>query len=292
MIKKKSFVLIYLVLVTILVSPVSAKPKYVTTIHPLKAILERIVGNRGTVKGILPPGASPHTFDISPSIMREAESATAIIYVGADLDEWIIKAGNNQKIELLKLIPVDSLQNIFSFNSSGTKKNVGTDPHFWTDPLLVKAIFPSLVKELCQLDPDGCNIYKKNAEIFSGELDSLTYRVNQKLKHIEHRSVLLSHPFFQYYLHRFKFRVEGIIEPLPSREPTPKELQRIIELGKKLTISIILNNVQHPDVAAELVSESTGIPLLIMDPIGGVEGRISYEDMIMYNTDLLVKVLR
>jgi len=36
-------------LVIILVFPLSAKPKFVTTIHPLKAILERITGERVTV---------------------------------------------------------------------------------------------------------------------------------------------------------------------------------------------------------------------------------------------------
>lgn len=266
----------------------AAQPEYVTTIHPFKEIIQRVVGEWGKVICLLSPGSSPHTFYISPSEVKVIESADALFYCAKNLDEWAIRYNNPNKIELLSLLPVDSLLNIFTISN----RNVGLDPHFWTDPVLVKIMLPQLAAKLCSIDPDGCKIYKANAEEFSVELELIYREINKNLKQVNKRTVILSHPFFQYFLKRFNFKLAGIIEPIPGKEPTPKELKVLIDIVFKNGVKAIFTHIQLPDNAAHLLSESTGIKVRTLDPVGGVEGRNSYNEILMYNTSIILKALR
>ena len=266
----------------------AAQPEYVTTIHPFKEILKRVVGERGKVICLLPPGSSPHTYRISPSEVKMIESADALFYGAKNLDEWVIGYNSPHKVELLRFLPVDSLLNIFTIRN----ENVGTDPHFWTDPLLVKILLPQLAAKLCSIDPDGCKIYEANAEEFSKELESIYNEINKNLMRVKKRTVILSHPFFQYFLKRFKFTLAGIIEPIPGKEPTPKELKELIDIAIKNNVEKIFTHIQLPDNAAHLLSESTGIKVYTLDPVGGVEGRQSYEEILKYNADIILKAMK
>jgi len=186
------------------------------------------------------------------------------------------------------LLPVDSLLSIYTIKN----ENVGIDPHFWTDPLLVKLLLPQITAKLCSIDTDGCIIYEANAEAFSKELESIYNEINKNLMQVKKRTVILSHPFFQYFLKRFKFTLAGIIEPIPGKEPTPKELKELIDIAIKNNVESIFTHIQLPDNAAHLLSESTGIKVYTLDPVGGVEGRQSYEEILKYNTDIILKAMK
>ncbi len=266
----------------------AAQPEYVTTIHPFKEILKRVVGERGKVICLLPPGSSPHTYRISPSEVKTIESADALFYGAKNLDEWAIEYSNPNKIELLSLLPADSLLSIYTIKN----ENVGIDPHFWTDPLLVKILLQQLTAKLCGIDPGGCKIYKTNAEQFSAELEIIHSEINKNLVQVKKREVILSHPFFQYFFKRYNFTIAGIIEPIPGKEPTPRDLKELIDIAIKNDVRSIFTHGQLHDTAARLLSESTGIEVYTLDPIGGVDESESYIDMLMYNTGIILKAMK
>jgi len=266
----------------------AAQPVYVATIHPFKEILKNVVGERGKVICLLSPGSSPHTYRISPSEVKAIESANALFYGAKNLDEWAIEYSNPNKIELLSLLPADSLQSIYNIKN----ENVGIDPHFWTDPLLVKIMLPQLTGKLCSIDPDGCKIYITNAEQFSAELEIIHSEINKNLAQAKKREVILSHPFFQYFFKRYNFNIAGIIEPIPGKEPTPRDLKELINIAIKNDIKSIFTHSQLHDTAARLLSESTGIEVYTLDPIGGVDESESYMDMLMYNTGIILKAMK
>lgn len=273
---------------------------YVTTLHPFKEILNAIVGARGEVKSILPPGASPHTFQLKPSDMRKVESATALIIGGRNLDDWALKFQNSVKLELINLIPDHELMP-FELNEAHKKEHVehqhhhhdgGIDPHFWTDPLVVKSLIPPLVDKLCKIDPKGGETYQLNAKRFALELDNLYTKIQKELSLIHGKKVMLSHPFFRYFFKRFNITLIGITETSPGKEPTPKELNQMIQTIKKEDVKAIFSHVQLPDRAAKLIGEAAAIQVFELDPIGGVVGRHTYEEILLYNTKIILSALQ
>jgi zinc transport system substrate-binding protein len=265
---------------------------YITTIHPFYEIMKNIVGDRGLVKEILPAGASPHTYELKASDVKNVEYKTTLIMGSPKLDTWAYKFHYQNRIELLSLIPEENLLYLDAKFGKNKGKRMGTDPHFWTDPLTVKILLPKLNEKLCQIDKEGCDIYNKNHQLFSNQLDSLYQKIKEKLSGIENKSVLLAHSFFQYYLKRFHIDLVGIIEIVEGTEPTPRELKEIIETVKERKVRAIFTQIQHSDRAARIVAESTGIKLYELDPLGGVLDRKTYQELLLYNTQIILEALR
>ena len=74
-----------------------SQPEYVTTIFPFGEILKSLVKGRGEVTVILPAGASPHTYELKPSELRNIENSLALFYGASNLDNWIKKINHAEK---------------------------------------------------------------------------------------------------------------------------------------------------------------------------------------------------
>lgn len=279
-----------------------SQQKFVTTIHPFEKILERVVGDRGEVYRILPPGASPHTYQLRPSDVRAVATARALFYGSENLDAWALKFEHDNRIELMDFIPGDSLI-YFQADYEHQKSEVhqdqgdhhhssGVDPHFWTDPLTVQSMLPDLTEKLCAFDPDGCEGYRKNSRQFSTQLDSLNLKIEKILAPFHGRNVMISHPFFQYFFKRYGIKTVSVIETSPGREPTPKKIKKLIETLKRKKVTAIFDHIQLPDRAAKIIAESTDIKVYHLDPIGGVPGRQSYSELLLYNAEIIREALR
>ncbi len=282
-----------------------AQPQYVTTIHPFKVVIQQIVGEQGKVHGILPPGASPHTYELRPSDAKIIEAARAIFYGADNLDGWVLKFPNAHQIELIKLVDPAALiyfhepdqeppATAHQEHRTGHDHDhsAGVDPHFWTDPLTVKSLLPGLVQQLSLLNPSGAAIFKQNAERFSRQLDSLHQQLKAMLAPIAGSKVMISHPFFQYFFRRYDIHLVGMVEAIPGKEPTPRQLKGYIERVKQQRVKAIFDHLQLPDRAAKLVAEAAGIRICQLDPLGGVMGRQSYEELLLYNARLILEALR
>jgi zinc transport system substrate-binding protein len=258
-----------------------------------------VVGDRGGVKAILPPGSSPHTYQLKPSDMRRIESATALFLGGRGLDEWALKFKTSQHIELIELLPKNELlyfeaeeKHEHEEGHGDHHHSDGVDPHFWTDPVVVKFLIPNLVEALCKIDPEGSKIYRENAQKYILQLDNLYSLIKQRLLPVRKKKVMLSHPFFGYYFKRFGIKLVGLTEKSPGKEPTPKELKTLIETVNEENVKAIFCHIQLPDRSAKLVGEAAKVKVFELDPIGGVNGRKTYKEMLLYNTEILLKALK
>ncbi|MFZ0390550.1 MAG: metal ABC transporter substrate-binding protein [Calditrichia bacterium] len=274
----------YLIFLFIFASRLPAQPVFTTTIEPFRTILQEVAGSRASITVLLPAGASPHTYEPPPSQIVSVNRSTALFFGSPQLDGWISRFPDAREIELLGMIP-DSLVLYFEENGAGK------DPHFWTDPLTVKAMLPALADTLSQLDTAGAEIYHSNAMRFAAELDSLSKTISQMLKPFAGRPVILAHPFFRYFLRRYKIPVLMSIETIPGKEPTPRGLKKLIQLSRQERVSLILSHPQINDRTAELLSESTGVPILQLNPFGSGKSGETYQEILTDNARLLREAL-
>ena len=66
----------------------------------------------------------------------------------------------------------------------------------------------------------------------------------------------------------------------------------MVEIVKKEKVKAIFTHPQLPDRAAKLLAEASGIRVYQLDPIGGVEGTETYEQLLLYNTEVLKEALK
>lgn len=293
------------------------KPVYVATSQPIGMILKQITRTQADVEILVSPGESPHTFSPKPSDAYKINSSKAVFYASDLLDGWIDKMEGGEKIEMIELVPrqyrlpFDNMHkhehqdnNDHSHEHShdhdhdhdheelakDTQQVI--DPHFWTDPVTVKAMVDNLVDTLSVIDPENAGTYRANAGLFKNRLDLLTRQVAKILDEVKGKPVFLFHPSFRYMINRFELVYAGAIETSPGKEPSPKYLNDLIKKINDAGAKAIFTEPQLSREPAEAIAESATVLLFELDPIGGVEGRNTYTDLIIYNARILRKALK
>lgn len=265
-----------------------AKPQYVATIQPLGSIIEQIVGDQAEVVRLLPGGASPHTYEPRPSDVKKANAANALFYISDHLDSWAKRLASKHPIEVIGFLPEPfHLEPLNEGPHDQDHDHGEIDPHFWLDPLAVKAIVPYLLKAL-----DDSEANQHRAEQLIEELDSLNQWIEKALAPVKGKSVLLTHSAFQYYLKRYGIKIAGVIETSPGKTPSPKRIRELIDIVRKQNVAAILTEPQLSNNPARVIAEAVGVKLVEVNPLGGVEGLLRYQDLLRHNTKNLLEALQ
>ena len=145
-----------------------------TTVAPIRSIVESVGGDRVSVVGLVPEGTNSHTFEPAPSAGRVVAEADLVVLNGLNLELPALElAQSNARpgVEILLLgertITVDEYVFDFSFPQDLGNPN----PHLWTAPNLA-SVYGGLVAEaLTQADPDGGAYYAENLARFQTRVD-------------------------------------------------------------------------------------------------------------------------
>lgn len=262
-------------------------PGFVATIPPLAMIVQHVVKGRASVRSLLKPGGSPHTYAPVPSDVRAATEARALFYGSEHLDGWAAELPARSRVALVNLLP-DSSQ--LSFDE-GSARDSGIDPHFWTDPIAVASLLPPLVDTLCAVDAAGCSTYRSNAASLDTTLHALDRELTEALRPIRDMPVVLSQPFFRYFLARYGPRLVGVLEPSSGNEPSPRQMQTMVTTIGTAGVRAVLTQRQGSERSAQVVAEAANVGLVTLDPLGGGPGRETYADLLRSNARTLVDAL-
>ena len=278
----------------------SGKSLIIASNHPVAEILKEIAGDDSEIYCPLPTGATPHTYSPKPSEMKKIESAEVFFYVSENLDSWAGKIQCKHKIRLMDFLPEDMVLKFEHHHShKGHEHHHGhhdghnnNDPHFWTDPLAVKAIINSIADTLGAINNNKAGIYRANAANFADKLNSLDSELSQILSGVKGEAVFLFHPSFRYMLKRYGLVYGGAIEESPGKEPTPKYIARMLEMVDAANAKAIFTEPQLPPAPAKAIAEAGNLKLAELDPVGGVEGRMTYFEILLYNANTLAEALK
>ena len=265
----------------------AAAPRFAATCHPAAAVLRELAAGRAEVTTLLPAGASPHTYEPQPSDIKNVAGAKALFYVSPLLDGWATRIGAAKTIDMIHLVPP-----ALRLRNLEEEEGPGDDPHFWTDPLVVKATLGPLAEELARLDPPGAAAYRANAVRFAARLDALDREMAAILAPVRGRALLLFHPSLQHLAKRYGLPIAGVVEPSPGKEPTPRYLQKVLRIVKEKQVRAVFGEPQLPRRAVDVVAEAAGIKSGLVDPMGGVPGRTTYEELMRWNARALAEALR
>ncbi len=268
------------------------KAYFVTSNLPLAYIIREITGDSASVVSIMSPGESEHTFSPSPNDIKTLSNAKGVFYVSEHLDGWTVNLDRKDKYSLLDILPKEILLNYSHFHSeesNHSNKEESVDPHFWLDPIAVKAIVPQLATILSRLNKVDSAKYLQNAELLIQKLNSLNSEIQSMIQPYKGRSVMLFHPSFLYFLKQYELNYAGAIEESPGKEPTARFLKELIERIGQLGILTLYIEPQLPDKSIKPVLESAGLKFLTLDPLGGYPGRDNYFDLIRFNARNITK---
>ena len=282
--KKRIFLTLFLFLLVFLLYPKSSDTISVT-IKPLELIVGEIVGNSVNVNLIVPPGSSPHTFQLTIKDAVKLNKSDALIMVGAGLELWLNRVEKNfkKKQRLFKFSDYFS-----NFIGSGSRVN----PHLWLSSKRVIKIIPELVKFLIKIYPENKAIFEKNSKNLIKEIEETDKYIELKLNKIRNKKVVMYHPVWAYFLQDYKIKSIATIERKPGESPSPKWVVEIIKKIKGEKVKVIIGEPNVSDKWVKMIAEATGANVVILDPLGFSKKIKKYYELIKFNADLLMGSLQ
>jgi len=282
------------VFMLLMTSPSYAGKVYViASIAPMADFVRQVGGERVDVKLLLPPGASPHTFEPTPKIVKVVSTADLFVKVGAGLEFWaekIVRASGNKRLTV-----VDSSSEVALIQRTDehdVHTPGGVDPHIWLDPSIASSIVSKIEKALSMIDPQGAAFYKKNATEYRKKLSALDRDIASRVGAFRTKGYVTFHPAWEYFSRRYGLRVVGVIEEAPGKEPSPRHVANIIREIKQTGSKVVFVEPQFNPKIGEAIAKEANARVLYLDPIGGKDPRKTYIEMMRYNIGAMEKAMK
>ena len=297
----------------------------VVTTSNIVADWVRAVGQeRVEVFSLLPADTDPHTFQPGARDISRVADADRVFSIGLSLEAgWLDELIKNAARDPAGIValgnavdPIDFVE-IFDDDDEaeegeddhgdddgdddhgGGDDHGPLDPHFWFDPTRVRQAVDVISAQLSTLDPDGQSFYQGNSDSYNRQLDELHDWIQAQVSLIpeEHRLLITSHDSFQYFAHRYGFKVVGAVFSVTTEsEPTAQDLTALIETIEREGARAVFTEKSHSERLARRIAEGTsarhvgGLYTGSLGAPGGEAG--TYLDLMRYNVETIVGALK
>ena len=252
------------------------------SIYPLADIVHNIAPD-ADVQAILPPGASPHTFEATPAQVTALQGVKLVFVIGHGLDDWATGLATN--VPGAQTVTVDKGIKLLP-NSDADVKDA-SDPHYWLSVPNGKLIAQNVTDALIATDPINSSLYKTNLNNYLAKLDQADQSVRQILSHIKTNKIIPHHNAWNYFAQAYGLQVVGSFETSPGREPTPKDIEQLQALVKKYNIKTIFKEPQLSDQAILPFVNDLNIKIATLD----AEGQHPYIELLESNAQIIANTL-
>lgn len=256
------------------------------SIEPLADFVRQVGAADVDIITLVPPGASPHTYELKPSQVAQVSKARLLILIGAGLEYWadsLVKAVANPDLQV-----IDTSKGITLIGAGRT----GANPHIWLDVRQAMTQVKAIEAGLIQADPARAEAYRSRAASYLNKLASLDEEIFREVKSWKTKEFIAFHPAWVYFARRYGLKQAAVIEQSPGREPSPAELARIVETAKRIGTRAIFAEPQFSSKAADTIAQETGARVLLLDPLGSSLSDRSYISMMRYNVAQMAKALK
>ncbi|MBN2122638.1 zinc ABC transporter substrate-binding protein [Candidatus Micrarchaeota archaeon] len=272
------------------------KLKVIVSILPQKEFVEAVGGEHVEVSVLIPPGGSPATYEPGPGDLAKVEDADVYFMIGHipfELSHSGEFASLNPSMKM-----VDTSENVkvryFGENEEhshggeeghegeeahggeheeegflegllGGEHDAEIDPHTWLSPMNVKVEVDSVAEALIEMDPANEQEYLENAESYKLELDALHDQIASDLSRIRRDKLMVFHPAWGYFAD--EFGLEQIAIEQDGKEPTPAQLQELIDIANEESINVIFVQSQFTKDIADSIALEVGALVVSVDPL-------------------------
>ena len=297
----------------------------VVTIAPLADLVRTVAGPEWVVRTVIPPGTSPHVFEPEPSDLRKLIGAKVVVVAGAGYDDWMRKvlsacASGALVHDAAASIGIgpgragsvaagedDDEPHEEESHAEGESDEghdhgreasheaeghhghahgvMGEDPHWWLSPVLAARSLPPIAEAFAAVDPIHAEGYRIRARTAAEGLAALDAELAARLAPVRGSRFVSAHRAWVYFAERYGLVEAASIEPVPGREPSPRELKALVTEARRGGLGRLFTEPQFPPAAARVVAREAGLDLTLVDPIGGVPGRQTYPELMRFNAE-------
>jgi len=238
--------------------------KVVTTILPYEELIKSVGGDRVSVAVMVPPGAEPHTFDPTPSQIKQIADADIYIENGAGLESWLEGMINVNRVMLV----VDSSKGVDLIRGTEQESSgeiQGVDPHTWVSLRNAQVIARNICDGLTQADPSNRDYYLKNRDDYLIKLKAADAVLNSTFAGTARKEFVVLHPDWSYFARDY-----GLVEiaiNAEEKEPGPKYITEVIDAARRNNITTVFAEPEYNPKSAEVIAREINGDVVVLDPL-------------------------
>lgn len=261
-------------------------------VAPLVSLVRPLLREGVTIRPIVPAGASPHGYQLTPGDARALATASLVITVGPVLEPSIDRAVARHTPDGRRLTIADAIglepdphagHDHDHADTGHSHDDHASDPHLWLDPELMDAFVATLpdalrARGVASDDADG-----RGAEV-RAEIRAVADEYAARLAPFAGRAIITHHDAFRRVADRYGLAIAQVIRPVSGVEPTPGDLARVRDAVAASGVGAIFVEPQFPDALPRRIADQLGLEVHSLIP----EGSDDWEVMMRANLDALV----
>lgn len=241
------------------------------TIEPQRFFLEKIVGNSYRINTVVPPGASPETYEPTPAMMLDlakSEMYFKVGYLGFE-NVWVTNlAKNNPNIVIVDCSKgIDLIMGEHDHDSE--EKDIyhspTPDPHVWSSPKTAKIFAENMYRALVFANHDSTRFYKANYEKLEKIIEETDSTVSELLRNVPSRSFIIYHPALSYLARDYDL-IQHSIE-FEGKNPSPSQMKSLVDIAKSEQVKVVFIQKGFDRKNAEVVAQEVGAKVFEINPL-------------------------
>jgi zinc transport system substrate-binding protein len=250
------------------------------TIFPAADIVRRVAGPDVRVIQVLPAGASPHTFDLTPKQARELQGARLVFKIGG-IDDWVDAVAESLPDAAMVALDRDiarmpAREDGHDHGGRGDRSHPPYDPHYWLSAANAAVMARTIAGALSAADPARAASYQENGRRLALELAALHAEIRKELSSLKNRRMIVFHDGWRYFAAAYGLEIAAVFQLSPGREPTPRQLQGLYAAARRHGVKAIFSEPQLPATSLEPLLHDLDLKLIVIDPLGGAVAGDSY----------------
>ncbi len=245
----------------------SSSPTISVSILPQKYFVEKIAGDLFEVNVMIPPGASPATYEPTPAQIISLSKTDLYLKIGYTIFEiaWMEKlASANKEMNIVDLSEnVDLIME--EHHHHGSHDHGSVDPHIWMSPKNAKIISANVFDALSEAYPEHRAILEENFKVLVSELDSLDTYIMNEFAALDSRSFMTYHPALSYFARDYQLNQHPM--ELEGKTPSSAYLKNLVDLGKEEGIKVLFLQMQFDQHNAEVLAKEIGAEIVQINPL-------------------------
>jgi zinc transport system substrate-binding protein len=244
----------------------SPKPLLLVSISPYRFLVEQIAGPDFEVRAVVPLASNPHSFEPTASQVNDMSKGQIWFYIGESFEKKIspILKSRNPSMTMQDLR--EGIQLIETGPSLSCKECCmdHLDRHIWLSPKLANSQAFLIEQKLSAQFPEKKELFEKNFANLSTRLTALDQEIQEILKPVQKRTILVSHPAFGYFCKEYNF--EQLSIEYEGKDPRPKHIEEILNKAVMQSMELALALPQYNNKGAQLIAEKLHMPVRLIDP--------------------------
>ena len=277
----------------------AASPDVIVTLKPIHGLVAAVMEGVGTPHLLIDGAASPHTYAMRPSEVRQLNAAAVVVRVSDRLEVFLRKplslVGPRTRIVTLDRaagLVLHAMRSGGDFEphahahahahdhgrNAATRKrhhdrdhaagNDQSDSHLWLDPRNARVIALHLGEELATAMPADAIRLRANARAVAEKAGELDQRLAGLLAPVADKPFLVFHDAYQYLERRYGLAGAGSVTINPDVPASARRLSDLRARLGKAGIVCVFAEPQFSPRAIDTIIDGTTVRRATLDPLG------------------------